>query len=283
MANFHEKPNRFIKEVTIKVLDMDRSVDFYTKFIGLSVLAEKTAEVVLTADGKIPLLRIIQPTDVIPKQGRTTGLYHFALLLPSREDLSGFLNHLIALNYPFGSADHIVSEAIYIDDPDGNGIEIYYDRYAEDWQWHVDQVEMATLPLKIEELIGLSRKKWGKIPKDTIMGHIHLHVKDLEETVKFYTEGLGYDIVARYPGAVFLSTGQYHHHIGMNIWNGVGAVKPEDNSVGMDNFVVDIEGEEVRSKLVEKLRELSDRIEIFRDGDDFIVHDPSGNKILLQI
>ena len=269
--------------MTIKVLDINRSVEFYTQFIGLSILEKNLQEVVLTANGKTPLLRLIQPKDVIPKQSRTTGLYHFAILLPSREALSSFLNHLITTRYPFGSADHIVSEAIYIDDPDNNGIEIYYDRYANDWKWHVDQVEMATLPLKMDELIGVSQEKWTNIPPETIMGHIHLHVKDLDETVKFYTEGLGYDIVAKYPGAVFLSTGGYHHHIGMNIWNGVGAMKPTDNSVGMESYVIDIVDEDTRNELIKNLQKISSEVNMKKTADDYIFHDPSGNKILLRI
>jgi len=283
VANFHEKPNHFIKEITIKVLDLERSIQFYTDFIGLSILEKNKTSVVLTADGKIPLLRIIQPAEVTPKQKRTTGLYHFAILLPSREALSSFLNHLISVRYPFGSADHIVSEAIYIDDPDGNGIEIYYDRYADDWKWHVDQVEMATLPLKMDELIGVSQKKWTKVPKETMMGHIHLHVKDLDETVKFYTEGLGYNIVAEYPGAVFLSTGGYHHHIGMSIWNGAGAVKPSDNSVGMDNYVIDFADDNARNEAIQRLQKLSAETTVVKVEDNYVVYDPSGNKIILQI
>src|SRR5690625_1654825 len=146
--------------------------------MGFHVLKQNKQEAILSTDGKTPMIRIIQPSHVVPKSERTTGLYHFALLLPSRADLSRFLQHLLTNKHRFGAADHIVSEAIYIDDPDGNGIEIYSDRPSKDWEWLHNGVAMATEPLHVDDLLQLTNIRWNGIPKGTIIGHIHLHVKE---------------------------------------------------------------------------------------------------------
>src|SRR5690625_246408 len=153
MVHFHQKPNRFVKEVSINVVHLERSLQFYCEFIGLKILSRNKQEAILSADEKAPILRLVQPTDVTAKRRGTTGLYHFALLLPSRTDLSRFLNHLLKNNFKFGAADHIVSEAIYINDPDGNGIEIYADRSSTDWTWALNEVKMTTDPLNVDELL----------------------------------------------------------------------------------------------------------------------------------
>lgn len=217
MKNFHQKPVTFVGEVSINVLDLDKAITFYQDIIGLQVLKKNERQAVLTTDGKTPLLTLEQPADVIPKEGRTTGLYHFALLLPTRADLSIFLRHLLQTKYPFGAADHEVSEALYITDPDGNGIEVYSDRPSTDWKWANGEVAMGTDPLDGNDLLEESNGEWSVMPAGTLMGHIHLHVSDLRNTEEFYMQGLGFTVVNRYAGALFTSTGGYHHHIGLNI------------------------------------------------------------------
>src|SRR5690606_4944413 len=134
-----------------------------------------------------------QPENVQPKAGRTTGLYHFAILLPSRADLSAFLKHIIRAGVQLGASDHLVSEALYFSDPDGNGIEVYRDRPSNEWSWSNDQVKMVTDPLDGQGILMESNKEWNGLPADTVMGHIHLHVSHLDNTEDFYVNGLGFD------------------------------------------------------------------------------------------
>ncbi|MBT2646650.1 VOC family protein [Bacillus sp. ISL-34] len=279
--NFHQKPITFVGEVSINVLDLNKAILFYQEIIGLQVLKKADRQAVLTTDGKTPLLTLEQPADVIPKEGRTTGLYHFALLLPSRADLSIFLRHLLQTKYPFGAADHEVSEALYITDPDGNGIEVYSDRPSTDWKWAEGEVAMGTDPLDGNDLLEESDDEWRKLPAGTLMGHIHLHVADLRKTEEFYMLGLGFSVVNRYGGALFTSTGGYHHHIGLNTWNGVGAPAPKENSVGLNWYTLVYADEEARNKVAEQLKEIG-AIVTEKEGF-FAVTDPSGNEIHLVV
>ncbi|MGA9225849.1 MAG: VOC family protein, partial [Mesobacillus sp.] len=149
--NFHNPPVTFVGQVNLKVQDLQRALTFYKEVIGFEVLEQTERSAKLTVDGKTVLLSIEQPADVIPKQGRTAGLYHFALLLPSRADLGRVLKHLLQVGYPLqGASDHLVSEALYLADPDGNGIEIYTDRPASDWDWNDGSVVMATEQMDAE-------------------------------------------------------------------------------------------------------------------------------------
>lgn len=281
MKNFHQKPVTFVGEVSINVLDLDKAITFYQDIIGLQVLKRNERQAVLTTDGKTPLLTLEQPADVIPKEGRTTGLYHFALLLPTRADLSIFLRHLLQTKYPFGAADHEVSEALYITDPDGNGIEVYSDRPSTDWKWANGEVAMGTDPLDGNDLLEESNGEWSVMPAGTLMGHIHLHVSDLRSTEEFYMQGLGFTVVNRYAGALFTSTGGYHHHIGLNIWNGVGAPAPKENSVGLNWYTLVFANDEARDKVMERLKGIG---AVVTEKEEFyVVTDPSGNEIHLVV
>ncbi len=160
----------------------------------------------MTADGKTPLLIIEQPENVTPKEPRRSGLYHFALLLPERADLGNIIKHFVANNVPIGASDHKVSEALYLSDPDGNGIEIYTDRNPSEWNWENGEVAMSTDPLDGESVVAESAgQTWDGLPAGTVMGHVHLHVANLPETEKFYN-ALGFEIACHYPGALFMST-----------------------------------------------------------------------------
>ncbi|MFE8696224.1 VOC family protein [Cytobacillus sp. FJAT-53684] len=282
--NFHSEPNVFVSHVYLKVADLQRSINFYQQVIGFQVIEQTENKASLSADGRTPLLTIEQPENIHPKQPRTTGLYHFALLLPSRSDLAKVIEHFIKIGYPLqGASDHLVSEALYLADPDGNGIEIYADRPASTWKWNHDEVVMSTERLDIESILaegdGMS---WGGLPAGTLMGHIHLHVSDLQKTEEFYSKGLGFDIVTRYGGqALFISTGRYHHHIGLNTWNGTGAPAPSENSVGLKNYTLVYPNEEARKGTVANLNQIG--AAVTQENGQFIVKDPSGNQILLSI
>ncbi|MFD4818964.1 VOC family protein [Peribacillus butanolivorans] len=281
MGEFHQKPVTFVREVSINVMHLDNAIRFYQDIIGLQLLKKTDRKAVLTTDGKTPLLTLEQPADVIPKEGRTTGLYHFALLLPTRADLSIFLRHLLQTEYRFGASDHDVSEALYITDPDGNGIEVYWDRPSSDWKWSNGEVAMGTDPLDGNSLLAESDAEWNGLPAGTLMGHIHLHVADLRKTEEFYMLGLGFTIVNRFGGALFTSTGGYHHHIGLNTWNGVGAPAPKKNSVGLNWYSLVFADEEARNKVIENLNKIG--AEATKEDGFYVITDPSGNEIHLVI
>ena len=283
MNHFHRSPTTYVQDVVIKVENLQRSIQFNTTKNGFQHLNQTESQAVFSATGQTPLLTIVQPKDIKPKQPRTTGLYHFALLLPSRADLGSIMHHFIAKGVRLqGASDHLVSEALYLADPDGNGIEIYRDRPAEEWNWNGSEVEMASIALDVEGLLKEGQDtKWDGLPNETVMGHIHLHVSELKDTEQFYTEGLGFEVVTRYGAqALFISTESYHHHIGLNTWNGVGAPAPEGNSVGLVWFSLVFSSEEKKLAAVERLRSLGHKVEI-SDGQYFAM-DPSGNRIKLD-
>jgi catechol 2,3-dioxygenase len=279
MENFHQKPNIFVGEVTIKVKNLEASTTFYQNFIGFQVLEKTEGKAVLTTNGKTPLLTLEQPADVIPKAEGKSGLYHFAILLPSRADLSVFLRHLLQTGYPLGAADHYVSEALYLNDPDGNGIEVYRDRPYNEWKWNNGLVDMATEQLDGNGILAESDGEWKGLPADTLMGHIHLHVGDLKKAEEFYTKGLGFNVVSYYPQAAFLSTGNYHHHIAINTWQGVGAPTPPKNSVGLNWYSLVFPDEAARNKAVTQLQQAGAPIK--KEADYYVTNDPSGNQIRL--
>lgn len=281
---FHREPNTFISQLNLKVTNLERSLAFYQEVIGLKVLTQTNQTADLTADGKTVLISIEQPADVIPKQGRTTGLYHFALLLPTRADLGRLLKHFLQVRYPLqGASDHLVSEAIYLADPDGNGIEVYADRPASKWSWSNGEVEMATVALDAENLLAAGEgSEWDGLPAGTIMGHIHLHVSELQKTEEFYTKGLGFEVVTRYGGqALFISTGKYHHHIGLNTWNGVGAPPASKHSAGMESYKMVFPNEEKRNQIISQLKQIG--ATVTEENGSFMTADPSGNRIQLAV
>lgn len=281
---FHEKPTTFIGNVKIKVQNLERSIEFYRDILGFDILERTGSIVKLTTDGKRNFLTLEQPEDVTPKERGTTGLYHFAILLPSRTHLANIVIHFVKNNIQFGSADHLVSEALYFKDPDGNEIEIYRDRHPSEWNWHGEEVEMATIPLDFEDLLknATPNKSWSKMPENTLMGHIHLHVSKLENTEEFYVKGLGMDVVNRFGSqALFLSYGKYHHHVGVNTWNGVGAPAPLKTSVGLKSYTLVFDNEDVRAETVANLKNIG--AEVKEENGNWITYDPSGNKIELAL
>ncbi|QNG59493.1 VOC family protein [Bacillus sp. PAMC26568] len=280
---FHRHPHTFVGQVSIKVQDLKRALAFYQEVIGFQILNQTERSANLTADGKTALLSLEQPENVVPKQRNTTGLYHFALLLPKRSDLGRVLQHLINISYPIGASDHYVSEALYLNDPDGNGIEIYADRKASEWTWQNGQVSMATEPLDAQSVLAEGKgEAWSVLPAETVMGHIHLHVSHLKNTEEFYEKGLGFQVVTRYgKQALFMSTGGYHHHIGLNTWAGEGAPAPEVNSVGLRKFTLVFPSEEARAKVIQQLTKIGAPVK--EKNGEIITSDPSGNNIQLII
>ncbi|GKV65064.1 MULTISPECIES: VOC family protein [unclassified Sporosarcina] len=282
--SFHTKPTAFVGHVQIKVENLKRALSFYQDTLGFEILEQTTSSVKLTVNGKDSILSLEQPEDVLPKQVRTTGLYHFAILLPKRVDLANLVIHLSKQGIPFGSSDHHVSEALYLNDLDGNGIEIYVDRSSSEWIWIEDEVTMTVDPLDFENLLAIASPElaWPGMPEGTVMGHIHLHVSELEKTEEFYVKGLGLDVVNRFGGqALFLSSGKYHHHIGVNLWNGKGAPRPSHNSVGLKSFTLVLPDGDTRLKVIENIKCIGGSV--IEEDTHYIVFDPSGNRILLEV
>jgi catechol 2,3-dioxygenase len=281
---FHSKPTTFIGHVKVKVTNLQRSIRFYQDVLGFDILEQTSSTVKLTTDGKTSFLSLEQPENVLPKQERTTGLYHFAILLPNQTALANIVIQLVNKGVRFGSSDHLVSEALYLHDPDGNEIEIYRDRVPSEWNWKRDEVDMAVDPLDFENLLkhATPDKPWQKMPAETVMGHIHLHVSELKKTEEFYVKGLGMDVVNRFGSqALFLSYGKYHHHVGVNTWNGVGAPAPAKNSVGLESYTLIFDNEGARNQVLTNLKQLG--AEVLEENNHFITFDPSGNRIELAI
>lgn len=224
-------------EVTLKVLDLDAQVAFYTHF-GMHLVRLDADAATLGAEAT-PLLRLVRLQDGRPRPPRTAGLYHFAVLVPSEADLGAYVRYAAAEKLPFvGAADHLVSEALYFEDPEGNQIEVYRDRPADQWTWSNGAVEMATLHLDLNRLAGVAGPDWGGFPAGTVLGHMHLNVADLDRSQAFY-ETLGMKVMADVGGFMrFMSWDGYHHHLGLNLAQGRGAAPVEPDVSGLESFSV---------------------------------------------
>lgn len=281
--NFHREPITYVGELNLKIQNLEQSIAFYKEVIGFKLLEQTERSATFSADGKTALLSIEQPELVVPKQGRTTGLYHFALLLPNRTDLAEIVQHLVQIGLKFGSSDHLVSEALYLSDPDGNGIEIYVDRDPAVWNWNNGEVEMTVDPLNFPDLLSAQKQQsWKGLPQETVMGHIHLHVSELKKTEEFYVKGLGFEVVNRFgTQALFIADGKYHHHIGLNTWNGVGAPTHSTNSVGLESFTLMLSSEEKKNKIMSQLKDIG--ASVSEKEGALTTTDPSGNRIRLIV
>lgn len=281
MSNYRIHPEAHMGRVQLKVSQIERSVRFYTEVIGLKLLAqtEKAAEFgvddgdVLLGIEEVPQAQIMRPQSV-------TGLYHFAILLPDRTALGTALRHLAETGMSIGQGDHLVSEAFYMNDPDGNGIEIYADRPRSEWQKDAKgEYVMATDPVDVESLLKLAGA-WNGMPSGTVIGHVHLHVGNLPDARKFYVDGLGFDVVLHFGNAaLFVSAGGYHHHMGLNTWAGVGAPAAPFNAVGLKYFTIVYPNAGERDRAAAALREAG--IEVTDTPEGTSALDPFGNRAIL--
>jgi catechol 2,3-dioxygenase len=270
--------------VRLGVADLDRARNFYERAVGLRTI-DSNGEVARlgVAGSDQPLVELAGRPDAPTRPPRSTGLYHLAILVPDRPELARSLQRVAEAGWRFtGASDHLVSEALYLSDPEGNGIEIYRDRPREEWAYEDGVLKMATMPLDLEGLLG-------ELPDDadegmapgTHLGHVHLQVADIPPAEDFYAGALDFDVTVRgYPGALFVSAGDYHHHIGMNTWESAGGAAPAPGSRGLDWFQVRLPDESALSREVERLESAGVSVETRDEG--LLAADPSGNRVLLS-
>lgn len=281
--HFFEKPNNFVQHVEIKVSDLARSLNYYENTIGLFVIKTEGNFAYLGAkNSDTPLLILEEVANATARPRGTTGLYHFALLLPERKHLANILRFFAQHNVRLGASDHHVSEALYLNDPDGNGIEIYVDRPEEQWQWDGDTIYMTTEPLNAQHVMTAEEGTWQGMPVGTVMGHAHLNVASIADSEKFYTEALLFDVVTRYgPSALFISTGKYHHHIGLNTWESQGGSPAPASSVGLIAITLQLVDEAQQQLLLERLAAYGAAVTLVEHGFD--TQDPAGNIIRFRL
>jgi catechol 2,3-dioxygenase len=278
-------PATRIGTVRLTVSDLDRARSFYEHVLGLKPSDRADGTIALGTGTAETLVELWGERSAPPLNRRATGLYHLAILLPTRRDLASALARLVQTRWPLdGASDHLVSEALYLSDPDGNGIEIYSDRPREQWPRSGEQLEMATLPLDLDNLIA-ELSDAGELqhvsPAGTRIGHVHLQVSDLAESEQFYSGVLGFDVMVRgYPGALFVSAGGYHHHIGLNTWHSAGAAPQSAGSIGLRSFDVVLPDAAELEQLLERIR--AAEVEVEQDAAGPLVRDPGGNALVLR-
>jgi catechol 2,3-dioxygenase len=277
-------PATTVGRVALTVRDVPGVRDFYERVVGLTALDGGGGATLLGA-GERPLVELVEDANAPPRPARSSGLFHLAILVPDRVELARSLRRLIETRWPLqGASDHLVSEAIYLADPEHNGIEIYRDRPREEWRRDGDELRMATLPLDLNDVLdegGDDGDPLGSLPAGTKMGHVHLNVADLGASEDFYAGQLGFDVTARgYPGALFLSAGGYHHHVGLNVWRGAGAPAPPRGARGLRAYELVLPDRSSLDETVARLR--AGEVEVDSAGGAAEVRDPSGNLLRLS-
>ncbi|BCL77779.1 catechol-2,3-dioxygenase [Ktedonobacteria bacterium brp13] len=279
-AVFH--PNTHIGFLELTVADLERSLTFYQDVIGFQILARKDKRAVLGVEQR-PLLVLFENKEAQPKPYNAVGLYHFAILVPDRVALAHTLVKLATTKYPLGGAsDHAVSEALYLSDPDGNGIEIYRDRPRSEWSYRGKEIAMVTERLDIDGVLGEARhipEDWQGLVPGTTIGHMHLQVADLTEAEAFYCKLLGFEIAARMPGALFVSAGGYHHHLGLNTWDSRGGKRAPAGSAGLRSFSITLP-DTTELENIEKRLQLAGQT-YAREKNSININDPWQNQVIL--
>ena len=265
--------------VRLQVSDLSRSRAYYRDVLGLREMGETADTVVFgAADGAAPLvtLHAVPGTTPIRRRG-AFGLFHFAILLPDRGAFGRFLAHLAARGERAGMSDHLVSEALYLSDPDGLGIEVYADRSPDRWQYADGQLVMATDPLDAHAVVAAGGDTpWTGMPAGTIMGHIHLHVGDLEVADMFYRRALGLDLTTwSYPGALFFSAGGYHHHLGTNTW--APGPAPAADQAQLVEWTLVVPTAAQATTIAARLA--ASGVPTFLQGEQAVVSDPWGTRV----
>lgn len=279
-------PRVTIGAVSLTVADLDRSLRYYQEGIGLAMLDGNGRSTVLGV-GNTPLVKLVELPGARRIRG-VTGLYHFAILLPSRLELARTIRHLAEMKTPVdGAADHLFSEALYLSDPDGHGIEIYQDREGSNWYDERGNLLGDTLPLDINSILSeldQDERPWDGLHANTVMGHVHLHVANLSAADRFYVDVIGFNkppTTLRIPTASFINAGGYHHHLGLNTWAGVGAPPPPDDATRLLLFEILFPDMAALTPVVDRLKTAG--ITLTEQEESWLVQDPSRNNILLRL
>ena len=270
--------------VRLQVADLGRSLEFYQSVMGFSLLGQSGATATLgTLGDDTAIIELVERAGAhpVPARGRL-GLFHYAILVPDRASLGRFVAHLASKPVPAGSSDHLVSEALYLSDPDGLGIEVYADRPRAAWRAQDRQLVMSTLPLDIDDLLRASGgTPWTGMPARTHIGHVHLHVGDIEKAALFYHDALGLDkMVWNYPRALFLSAGGYHHHLGVNTWAGKDAATPSPDDAQLLEWEILFQSLTDANAAVDSLAAAGNEVE--RTADGGVTRDPWGTALRLR-
>ena len=271
--------NLSLGPVELTVTSLDRSIEWYETALGLR-LHSSADGIAALGDGTTVALRLVEDPQAQPA-GRHAGLYHYALLYPSREELARAVIRLIGLRTPVqGASDHGTHEAIYLPDPDGNGIELAADRPRDQWPTPDEEFSRGgPMPLDVDNLLATvaGEDPSLKVGEGLRMGHVHLHVGSIEEGVAFYSDVLGFDVWAQIPSAAFVSAGGYHHHLGFNTWRGDGVGPAPEHTDGMRHWTIQIpEIAELRARIERAGIPVSDA------ENGFIVRDPWGIALVVQ-
>lgn len=270
-----------IGAVRLKVRDLDAVSTFYQIALGLSPVATSEHRVTLGVGGT-PLLELAGDPGLSRLDPRQAGLFHTAFLMPTRSDLARWVAHVAEAGVPLqGASDHIVSEALYLADPEGNGIEVYADRPVSAWQGEGGEIRMSTDPLDMQDLLQSAQgAEWSGFPKNGSIGHVHLQVGDTGEADRFYRDVLGLDIAARYPGASFYGSGGYHHQLAGNIWNSRRAGKRPAGMAGLDAIEIVVrEAADIAAIAARAERAGFDSI---KNADGVTLSDPWGTAFTLK-
>lgn len=287
MTNFTLPATTTVQQVTLRTRRLAELSNFYQTVLGLREVGRTADQVLLAAGEQATANLILEEDQTAPLfTRRQPGLYHVAWLVPNRQELARALQHLIQSKWPLqGLGDHLVSEAIYLADPDGNGIEIYADRPRDTWPMVNGQVQMDTLPVDVPDLLAEidSHATWNGLPTGTIIGHIHLQVSSLAAAKQFYCGLLGFNIMQQnYPGALFIAAGGYHHHLGLNTWHSLNAAPGPANQTGLANFTIRVPEIE-NFKLLKNRLEAAGVLTETPGTNIFSVQDPNGLKINIRV
>jgi catechol 2,3-dioxygenase len=270
-----------IGAVSLIVRDLDQVATYYKQLLGLSEIGRTPNGVKLGAGG-VPFLELEHRPDAKPDDAREAGLFHTAFLMPTRADLARWILHISRDRTPVsGASDHGVSEAFYLDDPEGNGVEVYADRPPEKWSWKDGSVNMPTVALDVEDIVREvdSGATYDTAPGGLRIGHIHLRVGDLVKAQAFYTGAIGLDVTRARDGAAFMSSGRYHHHVGANIWRSNGAGMRDPDRAGLNWFALEAADDAASGALRARLQKAGAPLEETAHGAETV--DPFGNRIRL--
>lgn len=236
---FHDKNATQVTNITLNVSDLKNMIKFYTQILGLTIKHETNHAVTFNVSAHGHTLTLNEIENGRRPSMRESGLFHMALLLPTRQDLGNFLYHAASTGVQVGGGDHLVSEALYFADPEGNGIEIYYDRPKAGWIWNDNKVKMDTLEVDANDLVEQrSENGWQGMPDDAKIGHLHLKAADIGQSRHYYLDELGLDHVSDLPQAVFMSTNHYHHHIAFNTWQSNMLRQNNSQSLGLTHIEI---------------------------------------------